>query len=102
MSKFVSLERERTCLFGHRTPATMAMNSDIVEELFVFLGRPESPPNFLLSTARMVTHVRILTDPHSPLRHNGRTKTEVPEIKHDVWGGLIAFDNKESNTKQNK
>lgn len=52
-------DRERemiTSFFWDFTPAAIAMSGDISYELFIFLRRPKASLNFLLVTARMVTH----------------------------------------------
>jgi hypothetical protein len=47
----------RTSLPWDRAPAAMAMRGDVLDELLVFLWRPQAPPDLLLVAAGVVPHL---------------------------------------------
>jgi hypothetical protein len=53
----VDTTRVRTCLSRDRAPAAVAVRGDVLDELLVFLRRPQAPPDLLLVAAGVVPHL---------------------------------------------
>jgi len=45
-----------TCKFWDRTPATMSISCDVVDEFFILFRRPKPSFDLLLVAARVVPH----------------------------------------------